>query len=175
MLIRTENFNQTLDEFNSKGIKSLESKMSTLKNQLRKRKYFIMINLLFSLDILILSNIIRHFRVGVNAFLNSFKLKPRESIIKLPLNVFLGILNFQRYVFLGIATSASSFLKSFDDLSKYYLGFNKRKTIQKFYNEEYYAKKFNLINALTEQSKNQEFKSSDQYYMKKHYLEYGNA
>jgi len=173
MLLRTENFNQKLDEFKSIGIKSLESKLSTLKNQLHQKKYFIMINLLFSLDILILSNIIRHFRIGFNSFLSSFKLKPRESFIKLPFNVFLGILNFNRYIFLGIATSVSSFLKSFDDLSKFYLGFSKRGIVDKYYNEDHYTSKFCLFDALTGQSQILEFNSSNQYFIQKKHMEYG--
>ncbi len=173
MLIRTENFSQKLDEFNSKGIKSLESKMSILKNQLRKKKYFIMINLLFSLDVLILSNLIRHFKYGLNSFLNSFKLKQRESVLKLPWKITLGFMNFNRYLFLGVATSATSFLRSFDDLSRYYLGFNKRYAIGKFFSEEQYAGKFCVFNALTAQSQMDEFKSTDQYYMQKKHLECG--
>jgi len=172
MLIRTENFSQKLDEFSSKGIKSLESKMSILKNQLRKKKYFIMINLLFSLDILILSNLIRHFKYGVNSFLNSIKLKQRESVLKLPLNVALGFLNLNRYLFLGVATSATSFLRSFDDLSRYYLGFNKRFAIERFYNQEQYASKFCVFNALTAQSQMEEYKSMNQYYMQEKNLKY---
>ena len=132
-----------------------------------------MLNLIFSLDILLFSNIIKYFRYGFNSFLYSFKLKPRDSYIKLPLNIFFGFLNFVRFFCLGVATSASSFLKSFDDVSKYYLGLNKKLTIKNVYTDDYYMKKFCVHNVLTDDSKLNGFMSTNQYYLASKFSEYG--
>lgn len=174
MFIRTENFSQKLDKFESRGIKSLESKMSTLKNQLSKKKYYIMLNLLFSLDILMVSNIFRHFQYGINSFLNSFKLKSRDSLLKLPVNICFGFLNFLRYLFLGVASSTTSFLKSFDDLSRYYLGLSRRSCLDRYYDEEYYNNKFCIHKAVVPKSQISDFNTSNQYYMKSRYSEFSN-